>query len=144
MLKPGITERWAFRDRFRLASALARADVILLDDSFPPLNWVELHKDVRIIQLWHASGAFKTVGYSRAGKPGDLMSDIARGLGRFVACYVWRQGLREGEMGFLVSLMAGLEAVLSGMRARELMGARAQASSAPATQPAQFGFAARR
>ena len=72
MLKPGITERWAFRDRFRLASALARADVILLDDSFPPLNWVELHKDVRIIQLWHASGAFKTVGYSRAGKPGDL------------------------------------------------------------------------
>jgi CDP-ribitol ribitolphosphotransferase len=72
MLKPGITERWAFRDRFRLASALARADVILLDDSFPPLNWVELTEHVRIIQLWHASGAFKTVGYSRAGKPGDL------------------------------------------------------------------------
>ena len=24
---------------------------------------------VRIIQLWHASGAFKTVGYSRVGKP---------------------------------------------------------------------------
>ena len=42
MLKPGITERWAFRDRFRLARALARADVILLDDSFPPLNWVDL------------------------------------------------------------------------------------------------------
>lgn len=72
MLKPGITERWAFRDRFRLASALARADVILLDDSFPPLNWVDLTEHVRIIQLWHASGAFKTVGYSRAGKPGDL------------------------------------------------------------------------
>jgi len=25
---------------------------------------------VRIVQLWHASGAFKTVGYSRVGKPG--------------------------------------------------------------------------
>jgi len=24
---------------------------------------------VRIIQLWHASGAFKTVGYSRVGLP---------------------------------------------------------------------------
>jgi CDP-ribitol ribitolphosphotransferase / teichoic acid ribitol-phosphate polymerase len=72
MLKPGITERWAFTDRFRLASTLARADVIVLDDTFPPLNWVELTKHVRIIQLWHASGAFKTVGYSRAGKPGDL------------------------------------------------------------------------
>ena len=72
MLKPGITERWAFRDRFRWRRALAGAHVILLDDSFPPLNWVHLSKDVRIIQLWHASGAFKTVGYSRAGKPGDL------------------------------------------------------------------------
>ncbi len=72
MLKPGLTERWAFRDRFRLASALARADVIVLDDSFPPLDWVDLDPDVRIVQLWHAAGAFKTVGYSRAGKPGDL------------------------------------------------------------------------
>ena len=72
MLKPGLTERWAFRDRLRLASTLARADVIVLDDTFPPLDWVELTKHVRIIQLWHASGAFKTVGYSRAGKPGDL------------------------------------------------------------------------
>jgi len=72
MLKPGITERWSFTDRLRLARALASADVILIDDSFPPLNWVRLHEDVRIIQLWHAAGAFKTVGYSRAGKPGDL------------------------------------------------------------------------
>ncbi len=72
MLKPGLTERWAFTDRFRLASALARADVIVLDDTFPPLDWVELTEHVRIIQLWHAAGAFKTVGYSRAGKPGDL------------------------------------------------------------------------
>jgi len=78
-----------------------------------------------------------------AGRPGDLIGDIARGLGRFVACYVWRQGLREGEMGFLVSLMAGLEAVLSGMRARELIGARAAAQASPAAQPAQFGVAAR-
>lgn len=72
MLKPGLTDRWAFRDRFRLASSLARADVIVLDDSFPPLDWVDLDPGVRIIQLWHASGAFKTVGYSRTGKPGDL------------------------------------------------------------------------
>ncbi len=26
--------------------------------------------DVSIVQLWHAVGAFKTVGYSRVGKPG--------------------------------------------------------------------------
>ena len=46
--------------------------MIVLDDSFLPLTWVDLRERVRIIQLWHASGAFKTVGYSRAGKPGDL------------------------------------------------------------------------
>jgi CDP-ribitol ribitolphosphotransferase / teichoic acid ribitol-phosphate polymerase len=69
MLKPGLTERWRFLDRFRLARALAGADVIVLDDSFPPLNWVDLDPKVRIIQLWHASGAFKTVGYSRVGLP---------------------------------------------------------------------------
>jgi CDP-ribitol ribitolphosphotransferase len=72
MLKPGITERWSFTDRLRLARALATASVILIDDTFPPLNWVGLRPGVRIVQLWHASGAFKTVGYSRAGRPGDL------------------------------------------------------------------------
>jgi CDP-ribitol ribitolphosphotransferase len=69
MLKPGLTERWRFVDRLRLARSLASAEVIVLDDSFPPLNWVNLSPDVRIIQLWHASGAFKTVGYSRVGLP---------------------------------------------------------------------------
>ena len=69
MLKPGLTDRWRFVDRLRLARSLATADVIVLDDSFPPLNWVNLSSSVRIIQLWHASGAFKTVGYSRVGLP---------------------------------------------------------------------------
>ncbi|HEY0437086.1 MAG TPA: glycosyltransferase [Phenylobacterium sp.] len=78
------------------------------------------------------------------GKPGDLLSDVAWGLGRFVTCYVWRRGVAEGEMGFLISLMAGLEAVLSGIRARELVGARAAAHSAPVAQPVQLGFAGRR
>jgi CDP-ribitol ribitolphosphotransferase len=69
LLKPGLTERWRFGDRLRLARSLASADVIVLDDSFPPLNWVNVSRDVRVIQLWHASGAFKTVGYSRVGLP---------------------------------------------------------------------------
>ena len=38
--------------------------------------WAGLHlavdPDARYIQLWHASGAFKTVGYSRVGKPRGL------------------------------------------------------------------------
>ena len=46
------------------------ADIILLDDFHPMLYKVEFDPDVQIIQVWHASGAFKTVGYSRIGKPG--------------------------------------------------------------------------
>ena len=62
-------EARGFLGRVALARALARSDVILLDDSFPPLNWLKLGPRVRIIQMWHAAGAFKTVGYSRVGKP---------------------------------------------------------------------------
>jgi CDP-ribitol ribitolphosphotransferase len=70
-LRPRAGEKRGFLGRVRLARALARSDVILLDDSFPPLTWLKLGPNVRIIQLWHASGAFKTVGYSRVGKPAD-------------------------------------------------------------------------
>jgi CDP-ribitol ribitolphosphotransferase len=58
------------RDRFRMPWLLARADVIVLDDYQPVIYRVDVAADVRIVQLWHASGAFKTVGYSRIGKVG--------------------------------------------------------------------------
>ena len=75
---------------------------------------------------------------------GDLPSDVLAAIGRFWTSYVWRQGLREGELGFLIAAMAGLDAILSGLRARELLRARAQmaATGALATasaQPARFG-----
>ena len=60
----GISEKWAF------AYHLAVSDVILMDDFQPIMYKVEFDPSVKIIQLWHASGAFKTVGYSRIGKPG--------------------------------------------------------------------------
>jgi CDP-ribitol ribitolphosphotransferase / teichoic acid ribitol-phosphate polymerase len=54
-----------------LAWLLARADVVLVAGSRErSIYEVEFGPDVRIVQLWHASGAFKTVGYSRIGKPG--------------------------------------------------------------------------
>jgi CDP-ribitol ribitolphosphotransferase len=69
LFKPGITTRRSFRDRFRLPWLLARADTIVIDDYQPVIYRVNI-PDVRIVQLWHAVGAFKTVGYSRVGKPG--------------------------------------------------------------------------
>jgi CDP-ribitol ribitolphosphotransferase len=60
--------RWL--DRVRLPWLLATADVIVIDDFQPAIYRMGVDPAVRIIQLWHASGAFKTVGYSRVGKPG--------------------------------------------------------------------------
>jgi CDP-ribitol ribitolphosphotransferase len=70
ILKPSVRTRRSMLDRWRLAWLLARADVILLDDYQPAIYQLGLNPDVRVIQLWHAWGAFKTVGYSRIGKPG--------------------------------------------------------------------------
>lgn len=65
----GVSTRRAFTDRFRLPWLLARADVMLIDD-FQPVIYSVRDPNIRIVQLWHAVGAFKTVGYSRVGKPG--------------------------------------------------------------------------
>ena len=71
LFKPGITTSRPFLDRLRLPWVLARADAIVLDD-YQPVIYRLGTTDTRILQLWHAWGAFKTVGYSRVGKPGGL------------------------------------------------------------------------
>lgn len=85
MVERGIDARVEFRmlfhpppgrhrtlgERFRLPVAFARADAIVLDDFYPLIYEVEFDPRVKVVQLWHASGAFKTVGYSRVGRPGS-------------------------------------------------------------------------
>ena len=58
------------RARFRLPVELGRADVVVLDDFHPLVYQLDFDPRVKVVQLWHASGAFKTVGYSRIGRPG--------------------------------------------------------------------------
>ena len=48
----------------------ATSSVVMVDDFFQLLNYVEKRPQVRLIQLWHACGAFKTFGFSRIEKPG--------------------------------------------------------------------------
>jgi len=59
------------RSYLRLVQELARADIVLLDDYFPPLGNLQLKPACRIIQVWHAGSGFKNVGYSRFGKLGS-------------------------------------------------------------------------
>ena len=85
--------------------------------------------------------ALRAQDLADAGDAGDLVGDVARAIGRFWTCYLWRQGLREGELGFLIALMAGLDAVLSGLRGRELIKVRAAATAAAPLQPTRIGRA---
>jgi CDP-ribitol ribitolphosphotransferase len=68
LTKPALTARRGLLDRLRLPWLLARADTIVIDKDQPVLHRVS-GSHHRIIQLWHASGAIKTVGYSRIGTP---------------------------------------------------------------------------
>jgi len=49
-----------------------------------------------------------------------LGDNLFRGVRRFFKCYLGRQGYREGELGVLIALMAGLYPVLSCLKAREI------------------------
>lgn len=59
------------RSYIALVQELARADILLLDDYFPPLETLKLNPETRIIQVWHAGSGFKSVGFSRFGKFGS-------------------------------------------------------------------------
>jgi CDP-ribitol ribitolphosphotransferase len=83
MIERGLGDEWQIRTLLRRQArptswrqqlvtrwAIARADVILIDGSRIRVVYVlRLDPDVRFIQLWHGSGSFKAVHYSRLGLP---------------------------------------------------------------------------
>ncbi|MGT2341278.1 CDP-glycerol glycerophosphotransferase family protein [Staphylococcus aureus] len=52
-----------------------KADYIFVDDFHPLIYTVRFRPSQEIIQVWHAVGAFKTVGFSRTGKKGGPFID---------------------------------------------------------------------
>lgn len=57
---------------------------------------------------------------AESGRRLGVGDNLFRGLRRFWKCYWTRGGWREGELGLLIALMAGLYPVLSCLKAREL------------------------
>lgn len=47
----------------------AESKTIVLDEYTPEIHYFPLKPEVKIVQLWHACGAFKTFGFTRLGKP---------------------------------------------------------------------------
>lgn len=52
---------------FKEIPYLASAKCIILDDYYLPVYLIKQDKNLKIIQLWHAAGAFKKFGYSTVG-----------------------------------------------------------------------------
>ncbi|CAD2073196.1 CDP-glycerol glycerophosphotransferase family protein [Phocicoccus pinnipedialis] len=70
IFKRHVSERRSFINKIKFPILLGKANYIFLDDYHPMLINLKFRKDQEIIQVWHAVGAFKTVGYSRIGKKG--------------------------------------------------------------------------
>lgn len=84
MLERGLDRKFKFRFDFkasinesrpmwkmaRFAYYLATSDIILIDDYYPEIYKVDYPKHTKILQVWHACGAFKSLGFERLGKPG--------------------------------------------------------------------------
>jgi len=49
---------------------------------------------------------------------GSMATNVRRIFSRFIKCYVFRKGYREGGYGFLIALLASLYPVLSHLKAR--------------------------
>ncbi len=58
-----------FTTFFRFCHACAVSKVIVLDEYTPQIHYIDLNKETKLVQLWHACGAFKTFGFTRLGKP---------------------------------------------------------------------------
>lgn len=54
-------------DKKSICRDMAMSKFILVDDFYPLIYPIPLRKTTKLIQVWHALGAFKTVGYARKG-----------------------------------------------------------------------------
>lgn len=64
--------RYDPRVLFRFFYLYATSKVVLVDDYYHFISYVRKPRGVKLIQLWHACGAFKTFGFSRLGKDTKL------------------------------------------------------------------------
>lgn len=64
-LKKSLKTKRGVKGAISLVKDIAQAKYILVDDFYPLIYPLKIRKGAKLIQVWHAMGAFKTVGYSR-------------------------------------------------------------------------------
>lgn len=68
--KGNINERYGARGSVKFTKQLAMSDIIMIDDFLPFVYKFDYPENVKFVQVWHACGAFKSLGFEREGKPG--------------------------------------------------------------------------
>lgn len=68
--KENINLHYGARGSVKFTKQLAMSDIILIDDYLPFVYKFDYPEDVKFVQVWHACGAFKSLGFEREGKPG--------------------------------------------------------------------------
>ncbi|WP_299524571.1 CDP-glycerol glycerophosphotransferase family protein [uncultured Methanobrevibacter sp.] len=59
---------------------LATSKYVFLNDNFFPLAFMDFKKDTKVIQLWHAPGAFKKFGASVDGESKEMIKEIGKNI----------------------------------------------------------------
>lgn len=59
--------RFSPKNLFRFFYLYATSEVVVVDDYYLFLSYVPRRKKVKAVQLWHAAGSLKTIGFSRLG-----------------------------------------------------------------------------
>lgn len=70
LLDDNPMHRMSLANLYRFAKLYATSKVVIVDDFYELTSLVEKKPEVKLVQVWHACGAFKTFGFSRLGKPG--------------------------------------------------------------------------
>lgn len=66
-LKADRRDFFGFADLIRLSYDISTSKYILLEDYFRYISYMRVREGQQLCQLWHAAGAYKKFGYSRAG-----------------------------------------------------------------------------
>lgn len=70
LLDPTPMHRMKNKNIKKFAKLFATSSVVLIDDFYEYISFIPKKEEVKLVQVWHACGAFKTFGFSRLGKPG--------------------------------------------------------------------------
>ncbi len=130
--------RWGWGASFGKAAypGLFRNGVKVWGDAsvHPPLKWAKgavmgpqlksriihyVDRDISdMIRRLDSYSTLRAIDLRRSGKIGSMSDNLRRMVSRFIKCYFFRRGYREGGYGFLIAIFAGLFPILSYLKAK--------------------------